>query len=428
MCATVPPAVAWGQNEAAPAPAGVHVALSDAVKLARTKGYDVLGASAAVRGAEADVHAAGATPNPIANGQVGVSTSCSTGSSCSGSPWGWGVGLSDNGLVEGALTRKRALKESAAERAVEAAKFGRADAERVLAAQAKIQYVQTAAAALKIDFTKDVAASLAKSVEINRVRYPRVIDEGQLARVEQEALKADQEVDRARRDFRQQQIELAFILGMQGSIPEIAVDKEVLKFRVPDALAQTNKEALFKTAYDNRPDRRQAAARQAQSDAQIAFAKRSRFPDVSLSVNYAQQGTGDYTSSLPTWTFGAQLPIPLFYQQQGEVQRAEADREAASIQLQKIDGALSADIESAYNAFLVAKAIVERFENSLLERAKKAREITSIQYNAGSGTLTDLLDANRSFVQVNSDYYAELVNYWTAVFLLEQATGKEIVP
>jgi outer membrane protein, heavy metal efflux system len=144
-------------------------------------------------------------------------------------------------------------------------------------------------------------------------------------------------------------------------------------------------------------------------------------------VQYQQQGLGSLAPTPPMMTFGASLPIPLFYQQQGEIRRAEADREAASITRRRLDTLLGADIDSAFNAFVSARSIVQRYETALLERAKRAREITQVQFNAGSATLTDLLDAQRSFVQVNSDYYVELVNYWAAVFSLEQAVGKELV-
>ena len=88
---------------------------------------------------------------------------------------------------------------------------------------------------------------------------------------------------------------------------------------------------------------------------------------------------------------------------------------------------LVADVESAVNTFATARRVVERYESALLERAKRARDITTVQYVAGSATLTDLLDAQRSWVAVNTGYLAELVNYWTAVFQLEQAIGKELV-
>lgn len=427
ICAAVLGVVAPFANVAradTPVAAPQVVSLPDAVALARTRGYDVLLAGATVRGAEADVRTAGQLPNPTVTAGPSRRIDC-LGSPCA-SAWGGFVTLSDEGLVEGALTRKRALREDVAKRALEAARHGRADAERVIVAQTKVQYVQTAAAQARLDLTRDVAASLQRSVDVNRVRYPRVIDEGQLARVEQEALRAQQEVDRAMRELRQQQIELAFLLGSTGPVPELVVDRRVLDYRVPEALATIDKTALLRAALDTRPDRRQAVAQVAQSEASVTLAERKRIPDVSLLVQYQQLGTGDNAPQPPTLSVGVGLPLPLFYQQQGEIGRAQAERQSALVARQRVEALVANDLESALSAFTTARSVVERYESALLERAKRALDITQVQYTAGSATLTDLLDAQRSYVAVNSGYLAELVSYWTAVFQVEQAVGKEL--
>ena len=409
----------------APAAGAVTLTLADAVALARTHGYDVLLASSAVRAAEAEVRIAGQTPNPALTAGPSRRVDCFSGN-CP-SPWGVFATLSDQGLIEGAITRKRKLRQDVAKRALEASRYGRANAERVIVAQVKTQYVQTAAARARVDLAREVAASLQKSVDINRVRYPRVIDEGQLARVEQEGLRAQQEVDLALREQRQEEIELAILLGTIGPIPELVVDRTALAFKVPEPVAVIDKTALFRIAMENRPDRKQAVAQVAQQEAQVSFAERNRWPDISLLVQYQQLGSGDSAPQPPTLSVGLGLPLPIFYQQQGEISRAEADRESALLARRRLEMLVAADLESAVNTFSTARRVVERYEASLLERAKRARDITQVQFNAGSATLTDLLDAQRSYVAVNSGYYTELVNYWTSVFLLEQAVGKELV-
>jgi cobalt-zinc-cadmium efflux system outer membrane protein len=418
-----PTAASATSSPEAPANAIQNVSLSDAVALARTRGFDVLLASASVRGAEAEVRIAGQPPNPTLAGGPSRRVDCT------GCPSAWGAwgSLSDQGLIEGAITRKRALRADVARRALDAARFGRANAERVVVGAVKTQYVQSAAAQARVGLAREVAASLQKSVEVNRVRYPRVIDEGQLARVEQEGMRAQQEVDLALREQRQQQIELAIMLGTTGPIPELVVDRKVLDYRVPDTLSTLDRSALLRTAMENRPDRKQAVAQVAQMETSVALAQRQRFPDISLQAQYAQLGSGDNAPQPPTLSLGIGLPLPLFYQQQGEIARAEADRQTALIARRRLETLVSADLESAINAFVTARRIVERYESALLERAKRALEITQVQFTAGSATLTDLLDAQRSYVAVNSGYYTELVNYWTAVFQLEQAIGKELV-
>jgi cobalt-zinc-cadmium efflux system outer membrane protein len=401
------------------------LSLAEAVSIARTRGFDLLLASANVHGAEAEVRVAGQTPNPMLT--AGPSRRIDCFSSDCPSSWGAFATLSDQGLIEGAITRKRKLREDVAKRALDAARFGRANAERVVVAQAKVQYVQVAAARARLDLSRELAASMQKSVEVNRVRYPRVIDEGQLARVEQESMRAQQEVDLALRQLRQEEIDLAVVLGFSGAIPELVVDRGSLDFHVPDALASLDKTALLRVAMENRADRKQAAAQVAQADASVSLAERQRIPDVSLLLQYQQLGSGDSAAQPPTLSVGVGLPLPLFYRQQGEIARAAADREAALVARRRLEAVVAADLESSVNTFATARRIVERYESGLLERARRARDITQVQYQAGSATLTDLLDAQRSWVQVTSGYYAELVNYWTSVFLLEQAIGKELV-
>ncbi len=407
------------------APVAQSLSLADAVAIARTRGFDVLLASASVRSAEAEVRVAGQAPNPELTGGPSRRVDCYS-SNCP-TPWGAFATLSDQGLIEGAITRKRRLRGDVAQRALEASRYGRTNAERVVVAQTKGQYIQTAAAQARLELTREVAASLQKSVEVNRVRYPRVIDEGQLARVEQESLRADAEVDIALRQLRQEQIDLATLLGNEGAIPELVVDRHALDFRVPDALTTIDKTALLRTAMESRADRKQAVAQVAQMEASVSAAERSRIPDISLLVQYQQLGTGENAPQPPTLSVGLGLTLPLFYQQQGEIGRAAADRQSALVGRKRLETMLVADVESAVNTFATARRVVERYESALLERAKRARDITTVQYVAGSATLTDLLDAQRSWVAVNTGYLAELVNYWTAVFQLEQAIGKELV-
>ncbi|MDB4943751.1 MAG: Heavy metal efflux outer membrane protein CzcC family [Labilithrix sp.] len=418
------PATARADEAAHATAAPQALSLADAVALARTRGYDLLVANAAVKGAEADVRTAGQLPNPTLSAGPARRVDCGT---CAGGAWGVNASLSDEGLLEGAITRKRRLREDVARRALEAARFGRANSERVVVAQVKAQYVQTAAAAARLDLTREVAASLQKSVDVNRVRYPRVIDEGQLARVEQEALRAESDVDLAIRQLRQEQIDLAVLLGNEGPVPELAVDRKALDFKVPESLVALDKAALLRTAFESRPDRKQALSQVAQAESNVTLTERTRIPDISLQLSYQQLGSGDAAPQPPTFGVGVGLPLPLFYQQQGEISRANADRQSALVARRRLETSLVADVESAVNTFVTARRVVERYEGSLLERARRARDITQVQYTAGSATLTDLLDAQRSYVQVNSGYLDELVRYWTSVFQLEQAIGKELV-
>jgi cobalt-zinc-cadmium efflux system outer membrane protein len=65
-------------------------------------------------------------------------------------------------------------------------------------------------------------------------------------------------------------------------------------------------------------------------------------------------------------------------------------------------------------------------EDRLLERAKRARDLVSFQYQKGAASLLEFLDAQRTYIATNIEYLQDLTAYWTAVYKLEQAVGMEL--
>jgi len=85
------------------------------------------------------------------------------------------------------------------------------------------------------------------------------------------------------------------------------------------------------------------------------------------------------------------------------------------------------DVAAGYSGYTTSQKLVQRMEaGGLLASAKTARDITRLQYEKGAASLTDFLDAQRTYIATNVEYFADLTNYWTAVFQLEQAVGVEL--
>lgn len=424
------PGSAGGVAPASDANGPTPLSMTEAVRVFRERGFDLLLADTRVRAAEGDLRAAGAVANPALTGSVsralGYDPSVTPCDGCSAT--GFAVGLSDQAAIENTLSGKRGLKRDVARLARDAARLDRADAARVLVAAVKTQYVQTAAARERLEFAREVMASLSRTLELENARFMKLTNEGQLARIELEALRSQQEVTRAERDLRQEEIQLAFLLGERGPTPHYEVDRSILHRRTESAAVETPVESLVKDALASRPDFRGAAARLASADSNVALQRRLRVPDIAVNVQYSQMGNGQNAIQPPTVSAGLSLPLPIFYQQQGEIRRAEADREAQRVTREKLAATVRDDVEAAAATLQSEREILLRFDKSLLERAQRARDITNIQHAAGAIPLMDTLDAQRTWVQVNVEYQAELVNYWTAVFQLEAAVGKELVP
>ncbi|HEY2515377.1 MAG TPA: TolC family protein [Polyangiaceae bacterium] len=407
------------------------LSLDDALTTFRAHGFQILIAEAAVMSAEGDERIAGAVINPSVSFSVGHTFNydpSKINGGCDGcSAESFGVGLSDNAAIEDSLSGKRGLRLKVAHSALAAAKMSRLDAQRNLEFQVKSAYLQVVLALKALDFSMEIQKSNQDQLDLNQRRYDKgAINEGELARMKTQKLEADQVVDTGRQTVRQARVALAFLLGVRGHVPEFEVDRDALQYRVPDMLKSSSPDVLLRSAFEKRPDLIALGYQRQSAEAQIHLSKREVFPDIALSANYTQTGTGLNAIQPPTLIIGLSAPLPVFYQQGGEVRRAEANYNTQSLVQAQTTAQVVSDVEAAYALFSGSKLLVERMEGTELEQARIARDITQRQFKAGSATLMDFLDAQRVYISTNLEYLQDLTNYWTAVYQLEQAVGTEL--
>ncbi|MGZ5132803.1 MAG: TolC family protein [Caldimonas sp.] len=418
------------QPEEAPLVLPDPLTLDNALDLFRKRGLDLLIADAAVAGAEGDVKIAGAVPNPnwALFGSYSFTYDANATNSQLESPWGVTAGLGDSNALVDSLSGKRWLRLKVARAALAAARMNRADAQRSLELAVKSAYISAVLARDNLDFALQVQQGGNQIFQLNQTRYSAgAISEADLAKVETMKLEADQAVDIQTSALRAAKVQLAFLLGVRGSVPDYRVDQDLPKFRVPASMANASAESLIGAAIDHRPDLKAIGLQRDRAQAAIALARRQRFPDLSLNVQYSQQaGTTNAAAQPPTVSFGLIGTFPLFYFQAGEIKKAEADYRTQQLQRAKIEAQLVSDVEGAYNAFVSSRKLVERMEARLLDRAKRARDLVSLQYQKGAASLLEYLDANRTFIANNVEYLQDLANYWTAVYQLEAAIGMDL--
>jgi cobalt-zinc-cadmium efflux system outer membrane protein len=219
-------------------------------------------------------------------------------------------------------------------------------------------------------------------------------------------------------------------------VPDFDVDTKVLDYSVPAGLKDATPESLLRAAFDHRPDLIALGYSKASSEAQVKLSERQRFPDVTLGLNYGFGGFGGLSTNGPVGpqllTFSLSVPIPVFYQQEGEVRQARAQRDTNALQEAKTTAQVVSDVSTGLANYAAAKARVERMEGprrengGLLQSAKGAFDVTAYQYDKGAAGLTDYLDALRTYIATKTEYFGDLTNYWTAVFQLEEAVATEL--
>ncbi len=422
------PATAGASGEPLPSP----LTLEEALRLFRQRGYDLLIADAAVLGARGDLVAAGQVANPNLSLSVGrVYHYDPNAAGCEGcSRYSYDAGISDSAATFDLLIGKRRLKVRVARAALEAARQSRADAERTLVSLVKQQYVQAAEAREALGFARETASATAETFRLIDLRYTAgAVSEADSARAEVAKLEAEQAVAAAEQALAAAKGLLAYYLGVRhGPVPDFDIDEGVLKYAVPPGVANRSPEEFYRLGLEHRPDLAAARAQVESTNAALALARRERIPDTTLSLLYAQTGTGQSSIQPPTATAGLSFNVPVFYRQKGEIIRAEANLRTEELARDKVEAEVVSDVRTAVTAFTAAREQVERMEGRLLERARKALDLVDLQYNNGAASLLDLLDARRTWIATNAEYRQDLTNYWTAFFQLEQAVGMELRP
>ena len=403
--------------------------LQDALRLFHERSFDLLLADAQLATARGDEALARAIPNPAVNGSVGNSFGydASTCPSPGCSSISIGAGLSDQAALSDLLFGKRGLRIDAARAALDAARLSRDDAERTLRLVLEQAVVDAALQRAQLDLARVLLDFARATQELNGRRYQAgAISEAELARADVARLEAEQAVDLAGQAELAARSQVAFLLGVRGPPPDFRIDPELLEQAARVAVPGADARGLLDSALQGRPDLRALQQQETRARAALDLARRQRIPEVTLSAQYAQEGTGSAALTPPTLTFGASLPLPLFYQQQGEILRAEADLRTQSVQREKAAAQLASEVLTAFAAFTASRKLVERMRGGLLQRAERARDLTRVQYEKGAARLLELLDAQRAFAQTHAEYLQDLHDLWMSLFRLEAAVGRDL--
>jgi len=240
-------------------------------------------------------------------------------------------------------------------------------------------------------------------------------------RIEVESLKAQGDQDQARTTLNQARADLLLLLGWPENSIEISA-VEVWPEAAPE-IVLTRQDQLVGRALERRPDMRAARVRIAQAKKMLTLAQRQLIPDVTISAFYDQDQGNQFPRS---GGVGISVPIPLFYQQKGEISQARVGLTSAELALKQAEQGVRAEVMKASASWQSADAIARRFETSVVKRIETLRQAQEIAYQKGAVGVLDLIDAERSYKAIMLDYYIALTNRSKAWADLLMAYGEEI--
>ena len=282
-------------------------------------------------------------------------------------------------------------------------------------AQASVQLAQQAAQAAG----QRVAAGKISPVEHSRALAAQAM--------------AQAEAAQAQSQWRSAQGQLAAMLGQDGGQAEDWQAQGILTKpqAAVQAQMQTEETALSSlpplpilpswarllSALDAAPTLQAAQSELAQSQAQLRLARSARWPDVTLSVGVKRNA--DATQPHQQLLLGAAFPLPLFDRQQGAVQAALAQQAAAGERQRASSAQARQALLQAYENFQAAATQSQLLQSQGLPAAYRAYRAAGIGFAYGKFSFLELLDAQRSYLAVQSQLLQAQGQAYRAAALIE---------
>ncbi|SCX88485.1 TolC family protein [Nitrosospira sp. Nsp13] len=316
---------------------------------------------------------------------------------------------------------KRRLRIESSELATEAVEFDVQDVARVLTNAVRRSYYSLLLAQKILKAASDNFERYREILRVNEVRL-KVGDVATVdfIRIEVESLKVQGDQDQALAALNQARADLLLLLGWPENSIEITAVETWPEASPEIALARQDQ--LVERALERRPDMRAARVRIAQAKKMLTLAQRQIIPDVTITAFYDQ----DQGNQFPrTGGVGISLPIPVFYQQKGEISKARVSVTNSELALAQAEQDIRAEVMKASASWQSADAIARRFETSVVKRIETLRKAQEIAYQKGAVGVLDLIDAQRSYRAIMLDYYTALANRSKAWADLLMAYGEE---
>ena len=226
-----------------------------------------------------------------------------------------------------------------------------------------------------------------------------------------EVLKANQVVTRARNTVRATRVALdTLTAGALGRTYAIKGDFR----RVPGELQL---EGLVASMLQTHPSLNRLARQVERADYTVDYERQARVPNVTVGGGYWREiGREAVTANLS-------VPVPIWYQQKGEIASALGVRRQQEAELLRMRNELLRAVNLHYQDAQTTAELIRVFEEGLLKQAEEALRIAQFSFRQGAASLLEVLDAQRVQRQILFDYTQARFDLSISLTRLERSIG-----
>ena len=352
------------------------------------------------------------------------------------------LGGADNSLmVEGMLPLelggRRAARIRVAQAELEIRELAAANQERLLAAETRTKFGEALALVKKLEITERIIANTRQGYELVAGK----VTEGRTPPLEQNMLLVELNRLLSMRETAEGRVETAMfelknLLGMKPDDPlRLKGDFEDMLDGLP-----TVSESVA-AALRTRPDLAGARAMETLAIARLERARAEARPDASVKTGYQRMKSGfplsgiDETGALQPidsvfhfFTFGVEIDLPVRNRNQGEIEAALFEQQAAQSRIRFGELTIQREINAAYARYNRAVRALSIFRNGVREQANANLRVIWQTYELGKRNLSEYIAEERRFLEIENETIDALLEAYAArIDILRSTSAAELI-
>ncbi len=156
----------------------------------------------------------------------------------------------------------------------------------------------------------------------------------------------------------------------------------------------------------------------------IQEAKSNYLPDIRLNMYKQNYGSGYHFNGFEV---GLRIPLWSPLEQKGKISMAKARQTEVEWKQQEIRLEMKKQIEYAWHNYSVSRAIVNRYNENMQQKAAQLQSLTLKAYQLGEIDLLNLLNAQQTYLASEQRYLSALRDYYLQLVILEKYLNEDLV-
>lgn len=151
-------------------------------------------------------------------------------------------------------------------------------------------------------------------------------------------------------------------------------------------------------------------------------------PDFTVGLNYLRTGDALNPSTAGSgndpWALLVGVSLPIWSKANNAISlQAALEKDAIDAEIQNLELTLHAQGNSLIEKLHDSQDRIQRYEANSLPLARQTRAITTSSYQSGKATILDLIDSERTLLQLETEYWRTAADAWRTRWALTTLSG-----